>query len=80
MGDLVGQFYLDWRVIVVRHEPSGGHEDPRLNYRVAWTILDSGGEVGERIFASRDQGWDFYQEQQKSHRVYKVTWEHIPAR
>lgn len=63
----------------MRHEPTSGYEDATLNYRVAWTVMDSGGETRERIFTSRDQGWDFYQDMQKSHHAYKVTWDHIPA-
>ncbi|WP_431796553.1 hypothetical protein [Microbacterium enclense] len=63
----------------MRHEPSSGYEDATLNYRVAWTIMDSGGQRDERIFTSRDQGWDSYQDMQKSRHAYKVTWEHIPA-
>lgn len=41
--------------------------------------MDSGGQRDERIFTSRDQGWDFYQDMQDSGHAYKVTWEHIPA-
>lgn len=63
----------------MRHEPTSGYEDATLNYRVAWTIMDSGGQRDEQIFISRDEGWDFYQSMQKSHRAYNVTWEHIPA-
>ncbi|GAA2927392.1 hypothetical protein GCM10010458_06910 [Microbacterium luteolum] len=64
----------------MRHEPTSGYEDATLNYRVAWTIMDSGGQTDERIFTSRDQAWDYYQDMQKSRRVYNVSWEHIPAR
>jgi hypothetical protein len=39
----------------MRHEPSSGYDDAMLNYRVSWTIMDSGG-AGERIFTSGDQG------------------------
>lgn len=61
----------------MRHEPTSGYEDPSLNYRVTWMV--DGGEVHERIFTSRDQGWDFCESKRKSADAYKVTWEHIPA-
>ena len=63
----------------MRHEPTSGYEDSSLNYRVAWTIMDSGGATDERVFTSRDQGWDFYQDMRKSRHAYNVTWDHIPA-
>lgn len=64
----------------MRHEPTSGYEDPSLNYRVTWkSSLDGGSEIHEKIFISRDQGWDFYQDMQKSWRAYAETWEHIPA-
>lgn len=50
----------------MRHESTSGYEDPSLNYRVAWTIMDSGGATDERVFTSRDHGWDFYQDMRKS--------------
>lgn len=64
----------------MRHEPTSGFEDPDLNYRVTWRSVNEGGTTHERIFTSRDQGWDFYQDMQKSPRAYGATWEHIPAR
>lgn len=63
----------------VRHEPSSGYEDSRLNYRVTWKSMDGSGDVHERVFVSRDQGWDFYQDMQKSRNAYDATWEHIAA-
>jgi hypothetical protein len=62
----------------MRHEPTSGYEDDRLNYRVTWKSMDDG-DVHEEIFVSRDQGWDFYQMKQKSAHSYGATWEHIPA-
>ena len=62
----------------MRHEPTSGIEDPALNYRVTWKDMDSG-ETRERIFTSRDHGWDFYQDMQKARYAYGATWEHIPA-
>lgn len=44
----------------LRHEPTSGYEDPNLNYRVTWK--DASGETQERIFTSRHQGWDFYED------------------
>lgn len=67
----------------MRHEPTSGYEDPSLNYRVTWKSLSlekDDGAICEKVFTSRDQGWDFYQDMQKSPRAYGVTWEHIPAR
>lgn len=63
----------------VRHEPSSGYEDPSLNYRVTWQSVDEGGTTHERIFTSRDQGWDFYEQKKRSAGSYNATWEHIPA-
>lgn len=63
----------------MRHEPTSGYEDPSLNYRVTWIVMDSGGRREERIFTSRDAGWDFKEDMEKSLHAYSVTWEHIPA-
>lgn len=63
----------------LRHEPSSGYEDPSVNYRVTWRVMDSGGETREKTFTNRDQGWDFYQDMQKSPHAYGATWEHFPA-
>jgi hypothetical protein len=63
----------------VRHEPTSGYEDPSLNYRVTWRSVDDGGTTHERVFTSRDQGWDFYQQMQRSASAYGESWEHIPA-
>lgn len=63
----------------VRHEPTSGYEDPSLNYRVTWRSVDEGGTTHEQVFTSRDQGWDFYEQKQKSADAYAVTWDHIPA-
>lgn len=63
----------------MRHEPTSGYEDPSLNYRVTWKTVDGDGETQERIFTSRDQGWDFYEMKQKSTHSYGATWEHVPA-
>lgn len=63
----------------MRHEPTNGYEDPSLNYRVTWRSVDECGATHERVFASRDHGWDFYQDPQKSAEAYAVTWDHIPA-
>jgi hypothetical protein len=63
----------------MRHEPSSGYEDPALNYRVTWQVMDGGGDVHEEIFTSRDAGWDFYEMKQRSAKSYNATWEHIPA-
>lgn len=41
--------------------------------------MDGSGETHERVFTSRDQGWDFYQDKKKSPHAYGATWEHIPA-
>lgn len=53
----------------VKHEPSSGYEDFNLNYRVTWRSVDGSGESHERIFTSRDQGWDFCQDMRKSPRA-----------
>lgn len=63
----------------VRHEPTSGYEDPALNYRVTWRAVGEGGATHERIFISRDAGWDFKVDMEKSANAYAVTWEHIPA-
>lgn len=63
----------------MRHEPTTGYEDPSLNYRVRWKSVDEGGKAYERVFTSRDQGWDFYQDKKKSPRAYDVDWTHISA-
>lgn len=63
----------------VRHEPTSGYEDPGLNYRVTWRSVDDGGTTHERIFTSRDDGWDFCEDKRRSANAYAVTWEHIPA-
>jgi hypothetical protein len=57
----------------VRHEPTSGYEDASLNYRVTWRSVDSG-EPHEEVFTSRDQGWDFYQDMQRSAHAYGATW------
>lgn len=62
----------------MRHEPTTGYEDPKLNYRVAWRSADDG-QSHEKIFTSRDQGWDFYQDIQRVPGALGVSWEHIPA-
>lgn len=59
----------------MRHEASSGYEDPTLNYRVTWRSSD--GATQERVFTSRDHGWDFYQDLRKE--TSSATWEHIPA-
>jgi hypothetical protein len=41
--------------------------------------VDEGGETCERVFTSRDQGWDFKEDMERSAKAYDVTWEHIPA-
>lgn len=64
----------------MRHEPTSGYEDPSLNYRITWKSIDGGGQIKERVFTSRDEGWDFYQDRQKSRHAYDATWEHIPAK
>ena len=64
----------------MRHEPTSGYEDPSLKYRVTWKSLEEDdGKIYEEVFTSRDQGWDFYQDMQKSPSAYGATWEHIPA-
>lgn len=63
----------------MRHEPTSGIEDASLNYRVTWRSVAESGETHERIFTSRDQGWDFYQDMQRGAGAYGVTWEHIAA-
>ena len=63
----------------MRHEPTSGYEDPNLNYRVTWQPMDGSGTTQERVFTSRDQGWDFYQDMQKSAGALAVTWDHISA-
>lgn len=63
----------------MRHDASSGYEDASLNYRVSWTIMDSGGKTDEKVFTSRDAGWDYYQMLKSSSAAYNVTWEHIPA-
>lgn len=63
----------------MRHEPTSGYEDASLNYRVTWRSVGANGETREKVFTSRDQGWDFYQDMQKSANAYGATWEHIPA-
>jgi len=63
----------------MRHEPTSGYEDPSLKYRVTWRSVEESGKTYEKVFTSRDQGWDFYQDMQKSPRAYGATWEHIPA-
>lgn len=66
-------------VRTTRHEPSSGYEDASLNYRVTWRSVNEGGATHEQILTSRDQGWDFYQDKQRSPWAYEATWEHIPA-
>jgi hypothetical protein len=68
-----------WLGAIMRHESSSGYEDSSLNYRVAWIKVDGNGQVEEKIFTSRDQGWDYYQMLKNSAHSYNVTWEHIPA-
>ena len=63
----------------MRHEPTSGFEDSTLNYRVTWRSVDEGGKTYEKIFTSRDHGWDFHQDKQRSPHAYSATWEHIPA-
>lgn len=63
----------------MRHEPTSGHDDPSLHYRVTWHSVDEAGMAYERIFTERDQVWDFYQDMQGSARAYSVTWEHVAA-
>jgi len=63
----------------MRHEASSGFEDSSLNYLVTWIRVDGNGQVEEKIFTSRDQGWDYYQMLKQSANSYNVTWEHIPA-
>lgn len=64
----------------MRHEPTSGYEDSSLNYRVTWRSLEEDdGKTYEKVFTSRDQGWDFYQDKQKSSRAYGATWDHIPV-
>jgi|GEM_PF-2907808 len=41
--------------------------------------MDGDGTIQEWGFTSRDQGWDFYQDMQRSRHAYGATWEHIPA-
>jgi hypothetical protein len=50
----------------MRHEPTSGYEDASLNYRVTWRSVDEGGKTYERVFTSRDQGWDFKEDMEKS--------------
>jgi hypothetical protein len=64
----------------MRHEPSTGIEDASLNYRVTWRSFTGSESTHERIFTSRDQGWDFYQDMQKGAGAYAVTWDHIKAK
>ena len=68
-----------WLGEIMRHEASSGYEDSSLNYRVTWIKVDGNGQVEEKIFTSRDQGWDYYQMLKQSANSYNVTWEHIPA-
>lgn len=63
----------------MRHEPSSGIENATLNYLVTWRSVAEGGETHERLFTDRDQGWDFYQDMQRSPHAYAVTWDHVPA-
>lgn len=65
---------------MMRHEPTSGHDDPELNYRVTWKTFNFDGPDGEheRIFTDRDQAWSFYEDAQKG-KSYGATWEHIPA-
>lgn len=63
----------------MRHEPTSGYEDTSLNYRVTWKSVGGDGSTHEKVFTSRDDGWDFYQDVQKSSQAYAATWDHIPA-
>ena len=63
----------------MRHEPSSGTDDDSLNYSVTWRSTDGSGTEHEEVFESRDQGWDFYQQKQKSIDATDVSWDHIPA-
>lgn len=63
----------------MRHEPTSGYEDPSLNYRVTWRSMKESGKTYEKVFTGRDEGWDFYQNRQRSADAYGETWEHIPA-
>jgi hypothetical protein len=68
-----------WLGEIMRQEASSGFEDSSLNYLVTWIRVDGTGQVEEKIFTSRDQGWDYYQMLKQSANSYNVTWEHIPA-
>jgi hypothetical protein len=48
-----------------------------VTYRVSWKSMDDG-EQHTREFTDVDQGYDFYEDMQKSAHSYAVTWEHIP--
>lgn len=63
----------------MRHEPTSGHDDPSLNYRITWQATNEAGAFHERVFTDRDQGWDFYQDMQRGAGAYNVTWDHVPA-
>ena len=63
----------------MRYEPSSGYEDPSLKYHVTWRSVDEGGATHEKIFTSRDHGWDVDEQMRKSAGAYAVTGEHIPA-
>jgi hypothetical protein len=63
----------------MRHEATSGYEDRNLNYRVTWRSVEEGGKTYEKVFTSRDHGWDFYQDMQKSANAYDATWDFIPA-
>lgn len=62
----------------MRHEPTTGVEDPNFHYRITWRSVDTG-QDHEEVFTSRDQGWDFYQDMQRTPGALSVSWEHIPA-
>lgn len=61
----------------MRHEPSTGHDDENLNYRVTWKNYDDGDVVHEETFTSRDQGWDFVEMKRKSVNSHSVTWDFV---
>ncbi len=48
-----------------------------IHYRVTWKSIDDG-EEHTREFTDVDQGYDFYQQKQRSRHSYGATWEHLP--
>lgn len=48
-----------------------------ITYRVTWKSPDTG-EDHSKDFVDVDNGYDFYQQMQRSVKASSVTWDHVP--